>query len=226
MTRCAMILAAGRGARLQPLTDLLPKPLVEVAGQPLIVHQLERLRAVGVRRVVINLHHLGESIAARLGHGAHWNLDIRYVHEPVLLETAGGIIGALPLLGEDPFLVVNGDVYTDFDLHALAPLGEAQAHLLMVPRPLWQERGDFDLVESGRGSSRLGAGGPGSLTYAGIGRYHPSLFAGLAPGHRPLRPLLEAAIAAGTLTGQVHEGLWEDVGTLDRLTELRQRVGA
>ncbi len=225
----AMILAAGRGVRLLPLTAAVPKPLIEVAGQTLIEHHLQRLAALGVTRVVINLHHLGAAIRRRLGHGEGFDLEIVYSDEPELLETAGGIIKALPLLGKEPFLLVNGDIYCDFDPAALAPLAEGiHAHLLMVPRPSWQERGDFDLGVPVPGSlgdvCRLRGDGKGTLTYAGMARYHPQLFAGLAAGFRPMRPVLEAAIAAGRVSAQVHDGLWEDIGTLERLAMLRRRL--
>lgn len=224
----AMILAAGRGLRLLPLTAAVPKPLIEVAGRTLIEHHLQRLAALGTTRVVINLHHLGTAIRRRLGHGEGFGLEIVYSEEPELLETAGGIIQALPLLGAEPFLLVNGDIYCDFDPAALAPLAEGiQAHLLMVPRPSWQEQGDFDLGAPVAGSAvcRLRGDGEGTLTYAGMARYHPHLFAGLAGGFRPMRPVLEAAIAAGRVSGEVHAGLWEDIGTLERLAALRRRLG-
>lgn len=224
-TRSAMILAAGRGTRLRPLTAALPKPLIEVAGKTLIAHQLERLAAVGIERVVINLHHLGSMLRRHLGHGGAFGLDIRYSEEPELLETAGGIVQALPLLDDGPFLLVNGDVFSDFHLQGLGGLGEGiLAHLVMVPKPVWQERGDFDLGAALSCGHRLRLDGPGSLTYAGLARYHPALFRGLEPGFRPLRPVLEAAIAAGQVSAEVHRGLWEDIGTLERLTALRARL--
>ncbi len=222
-----MILAAGRGTRLLPLTAAVPKPLIEVAGRTLIEHQLAQLAAVGVERVVINLHHLGAALRRRLGQGERFGVEIIYSEEPELLETAGGIRAALPWLGTEPFLLVNGDVFSDFDLTGLSKLADGiLAHLLMVPRPPWQERGDFDLGAAIDGCHLLRNDGPGSLTYAGMARYHPALFEGLAPGFRPLRPVLEAAMAAGQVSAEVHTGLWEDIGTLERLADLRSRLAS
>lgn len=223
----AMILAAGRGTRLRPLTLTTPKPLLSVAGHTLIEHHLRRLAALGVQRVVINLHHLGEQIRAQLGDGRRWQLEIVYSEEPELLETAGGIRQALPLLGDTPFLVVNGDVFSDFDLQRLpADPQPADAHLVMIPRPPWQARGDFDLAPAREsGPQPIQLKDDGACTYAGIGVFHPRLFAHLEPGFRPLRPILAAASDAGRLTGQLHRGLWEDVGTLERLQTLREQLG-
>lgn len=224
-TRSAMILAAGRGTRLLPLTAAVPKPLIEVAGKTLIAHQLERLANVGIERVVVNLHHLGGMLRRHLGNGRAFGLQIDYSEEPELLETAGGIVQALPMLDDGPFLLVNGDVFSDFDLSALGPLGDGiLAHLVMVPRPDWQERGDFDLGEAIASGHRLRLDGQGTLTYAGLARYHSALFRSLEPGFRPLRPVLEASITAGNISAQVHRGLWEDIGTLDRLASLRARL--
>lgn len=220
-----MILAAGRGTRLLPLTAAVPKPLIEVAGKTLIAHQLERLAGVGIERVVVNLHHLGSMLRRQLGSGAAFGLDIHYSEEPELLETAGGIVAALPLLGDGPFLLVNGDVFSDFDLAELGGLADGiLAHLVMVPKPAWQERGDFDLGEGLGSGHLLRMNGPGTLTYAGLARYHTALFRDLEPGFRPLRPVLEAGIKAGQVSGVVHRGLWEDIGTLARLTDLRARL--
>ena len=224
-TRSAMILAAGLGTRLLPLTAAVPKPLLEVAGKTLIAHQLERLAGIGIERVVINLHHLSAMLRRHLGNGQTFGLEIHYSEEPELLETAGGIYQALPLLGDEPFLLVNGDVFSDFDLANLEGLDKGiLAHLLMVPKPDWQERGDFDLQEADTGAHRLRLDGPGTLTYAGVARYHPILFSNLEPGFRRLRPVLEATIAAGQVSAQVHHGLWEDIGTLERLAALRARL--
>jgi len=221
-TRSAMILAAGRGTRLLPLTAAVPKPLIEVNGKTLIAHQLERLADAGIERVVVNLHHLGNMLRRHLGDGSAFGLEIHYSEEPALLETAGGIVQALPLLGDAPFLLVNGDVFSDFDLSRLGSMDEGiLAHLVMVPRPAWQERGDFDLDAATTSGHRLRLDGPGTLTYAGLARYHPALFRHLEPGFRPLRPVLEAAIAAGQVSAEVHPGLWEDIGTLERLAALR-----
>ncbi|MEE4361938.1 MAG: nucleotidyltransferase family protein [Pseudomonadales bacterium] len=218
----AMILAAGRGSRLRPLTDRTPKPLLEVRGRTLIEHHLVRLAAAGIHRVVVNLHHLGEAIRARVGDGQRYGLEVRYAPEPVLLETAGGIIAALPLLAEDPFLVVNGDVLCDLDFTGLTEgPGDALAHLVMVPNPAWREGGDFDLADGDAERARLVARPNAGLTYAGIGSYRAALFAGWAPGPRPLRPVLDAAIAEGRITGEIHRGRWDDIGTVARLAAAR-----
>ena len=225
-----MIMGAGRGNRLRPLTDRIPKPLVRVAGRPLVDHHLERLVAAGVRRVVVNLHHLGEQLRAHLLAVAPPSLDLRFSEERELLETAGGIHAALPLLGDAPFMVVNGDVFCDFDLVRLRDgPGDALAHMVMVPAPAWVTRGDFDLAHEPVATDArapLALGDAARLTYAGIGVYHPDLFADMTPGPLPLRPLMDAAIAAGRMTGEVHRGIWEDIGTLERLEQARARYGA
>lgn len=218
--RRAMLLAAGRGERLRPITDTLPKPLVEVAGKPLIVYHLEALARAGVRDVVINLSWLGEMIRAALGDGGSHGVRITYSEEgPVPLETGGGIHRALPLLGPDPFLVVNSDVWTDMDFSRALTLEEgADARLLLAPNPPQHPRGDFGLegdfvVE--RESERL--------TYTGIGVYRPEFFAGCAPGKFPLLPLLKRAIAARRLRGAPYRGEWLDIGSPDRLAWLDAR---
>lgn len=225
LPRRAMILAAGRGTRLLPLTAAVPKPLLEVQGRSLISHHLQRLAQAGVEEVVVNLHHLGHMLRRHLGRGEAFGLRIHYSEEPTLLETAGGIVQALPRLGEEPFLLVNGDVFTDFDLERLPMLSPGVlGHLVMVPKPAWQPEGDFDLAAGDGEPGRLRLATAGSLTYAGIACYHPQLFASLPPGFRPLRPVLDAAIAAGHITAEVHHGLWEDIGTLERLAALRARL--
>ena len=219
----AMILAAGRGERMRPLTDRTPKPLLPVAGKPLIVWHLERLVRAGIRDIVINHAHLGEQIEALLGDGGAWGASIRYSAEPVgALETAGGIALALPLLGPEPFLVVNGDIYCEFDFSALPPLAAADlAHLVLVANPEHHAHGDFALD-----GNRVATGGA-LLTFAGIGLYRPLLFAAIASGARAaLAPLLRQAIADHRVSGQRHDGRWVDVGTPQRLelldTELRR----
>jgi N-acetyl-alpha-D-muramate 1-phosphate uridylyltransferase len=213
----AMVLAAGRGERMRPLTDQVPKPLLPVRGKPLIVHHLERLASCGVRDVVINVSWLGDRIRAALGDGAGFGVSIRYSEEgSQALETGGGIFRALPWLGSEPFLVVNGDVFTDFDFTALSIAPEAWAHLLLVPNPVQHPQGDFAL-EDGRvvetGSTRW--------TYSGIGLFRPRLFDGCQPGRFPLLPLLRRAIAAACLSGQIYHGGWSDVGTVERLAALQ-----
>lgn len=214
----AMILAAGRGERMRPLTDHTPKPLLVAGGKPLIAWHLERLAAAGFRDIVINHAHLGQQIESALGNGSPWGLRIRYSAEPPgALETAGGIATALPLLGDAPFLVVNGDVYCDWDFNQARRLASANAHLVMVANPAHHAGGDFSLD----GQRVIYAHGEQTLTYAGIGVFSPSFFAGVQAGTvMKLRPLLDAAIAAKTLTGERHAGRWVDVGTPQRLAEL------
>jgi len=225
VTTTAMILAAGRGERLRPLTDHTPKPLIEVGGKALIEHHLERLAAAGIERVVINLAHLGEQIRRHLGDGSRWGLRIDYSIEgeraEQALETAGGIREALDRLGER-FLLINGDVLTDVDYADLLRRGlpaDALAHLLLVDNPPHNPGGDFALVQG-----RLETRGDDRLTYAGIGLFRRELFADLPPGRRALGPLLREAIDAGRVTGTHHHGDWLDVGTKERLAEARRRM--
>jgi len=216
----AMILAAGRGERMRPLTDHTPKPLLVAGGKPLIVWHLERLAAAGFRDAVINHAHLGGQIEAALGDGSRWGVHIRYSPEPPgALETAGGIATALPLLGDAPFLVVNGDVYCDVDFGRFFRLTVANgsAHLVMVDNPAHHTGGDFSLD----GDRIVYAHGGQTVTYAGIGVYTPGFFKNVPVGQpMKLRPLLDAAIAAGTLSGERYAGRWADVGTPQRLAEL------
>jgi MurNAc alpha-1-phosphate uridylyltransferase len=220
----AMILAAGRGERMRPLTDRTPKPLLPVGGKPLIVWHLERLATAGLREVVINHAHLGGQIEAALGDGARWGLSIRYSPEPEgALETAGGIANALPLLGGDEaFLVINGDIYCDWDVARAATALTANdlAHLVLVPNPSHHPRGDFSLKGTEVGAD-IAAPGVQVCTFSGIGVYRPQLFAGIRRGERAqLAPLLRAAMAAGRVSGELHAGRWTDVGTPQRLAEL------
>lgn len=220
----AMILAAGRGERMRPLTDHTPKPLLEAGGRPLIVWHLERLARAGLREIVINHAHLGAQIEAALGDGARWGLAITYSPEPEgALETAGGIANALPLLGHDaPFLVINGDTWCDWDLaQALQlPAQNHLAHLVLVPNPSHHPRGDFVLNGREVGADLL-IGGAQARTFSGIGIYRPQLFAGIERGQpAKLAPLLRAAMAAGQVSGELHGGRWVDVGTPQRLAEL------
>ena len=218
----AFILAAGRGERMRPLTDSTPKPLLMAGGKPLIVWHLERLAAAGFREVIINHAHLGERIEAALGDGSQWGLSIRYSPEPPgALETAGGIANALPLLGDQPFLVVNGDVYCDIDFGHFSGSTAAEAHLVMVANPAHHAGGDFSLD----GQRVIYANGKQTLTYAGIGVFSLSFFTGVKRGEAmKLRPLLDAAIAASTLTGERFAGRWVDVGTPERLAELDKEL--
>jgi MurNAc alpha-1-phosphate uridylyltransferase len=213
-----MILAAGRGERMRPLTDRCPKPLLPAGGKPLIVWHIERLRAAGVTELVINHAHLGAQLEAALGDGRDFGVSIAWSREGEALETAGGIRLALPLLGEAPFLVVNGDIHTDLDFAPLAGtrLGADLARLVLVPNPPHHPAGDFHLA-----GGRVRAEGAPSHTFAGIGVYHPRLFAHLPPGQpAKLAPLLREAMAAGRVSGEIHPGLWLDIGTPARLAEL------
>jgi N-acetyl-alpha-D-muramate 1-phosphate uridylyltransferase len=213
----AMILAAGRGERLRPLTDAVPKPLLAVGGEPLIVRIVRALARAGTVDLVVNVSHLGDQIERALGTGAAYGVSIRYSREVSALETAGGIAQALPLLGEEPFIVVNADVCTDFEFARLAGRVSARtaAHLVLVDNPPHHVRGDFVLE---RGTVR--DEGEPRLTFAGIGIYDPALFAPVARGSRhPLAPLLRAAMAGGAVTGEHHRGYWSDVGTPRRLAE-------
>jgi N-acetyl-alpha-D-muramate 1-phosphate uridylyltransferase len=213
----AMVLAAGRGERMRPLTDQVPKPLLTVGGKPLIVYHLEKLTRLGVKQVVINLAWLGGQIRATLGDGARWGLQIHYSDEgEQALETGGGIFQALPLLGAQPFLVVNADVFTEFDFGTLQIARESLAQLVLVANPMHHPRGDFALV-NGRVQEQGGA----RWTYSGIGLYRPELFSGCSPGKFPLLPLLRRAIAGGGLHGQVFDGAWSDVGSVERLAALQ-----
>ncbi len=213
-----MVLAAGRGERMRPLTDREPKPLLRVAGKRLIEYHLERLAAGGFKQVVINTGWLGDMLEPVLGDGARLGLSITYSHErPEALETGGGIFHALPLLGAAPFLVVNGDVWTDIDFGALRrdPPADSLAHLVFVPNPPQHARGDF-VLENGRVFDREGA----RHTYSGVGIYRPEFFAGCQAGKFPLAPLLRSAITRGALTGELHPGRWFDIGTPERLAAL------
>jgi MurNAc alpha-1-phosphate uridylyltransferase len=214
-----MILAAGRGERMRPLTDSTPKPLLPLAGRPLIEYHLWALAAAGVREVVINHAHLGHRLEDALGDGSRWGLAIAWSPEGEALETGGGIFRALPLLGEAPFIVVNGDVWTDFDFSGLPAEPAGLAHLVLVDNPAHHPAGDFVLD---RGRVREG-GGP-RLTFSGIGVYRPALFAGCAPGRFPLGPLLRAAMPRDEVGGEHYRGRWVDVGTPERLAALEAEL--
>lgn len=212
----AMILAAGRGERMRPLSDRMPKPLLEAGGHRLIEYHLAALAAAGVREVVVNLSWLGDSIREVLGDGSRHGLSIAYSAEgPAPLGTGGGLHRALPLLGADPFLVVNGDVWINLPFEALRRPPGALAHLVMVDNPEHHPRGDFGLEGGGRLVTV-----PTTLTYAGVAVLDPRLFDDCQPGSFPLRPLLDRALGAGRLTGQRHAGAWSDVGTPERLAAL------
>lgn len=211
-----MILAAGRGERMGALTATQPKPLLTVGERSLIEHHVVRLAASGIAELVINLSYRGAVIREHLGDGSRYGVSIAYSEEgEPPLETAGGIVHALPLLGAEPFLLVNSDVYTDFDFRILTDRPRVPA-LVLVPNPPHHARGDFGLDAAGRVSAT-----PPLSTYAGIAVFDPRGFAGLEPGRRPLKPWLDAAIARRELKGLRFSGLWLDVGTPERLAEAR-----
>ncbi len=213
-----MILAAGRGERMRPLTDRVPKPLLEVRGRPLIEHHLIAMSGAGIVQIVVNLSWLGASIREAIGSGCRFGVNVRYSDEgPVALETAGGIVAALPWLGPGPFVVANADVYCDVDYAALPePAPDDLGTVLLVPNPAHNVAGDFSLD-----GDRIGNDDLRPYTFAGIGVYRSALFDGLSPGRRPLAPLLRAAADAGRLRGVVHAGAWSDVGTPERLAGLQ-----
>lgn len=216
----AMILAAGRGERMRPLTDTTPKPLLEVGGKALIAWIIEALVASGFRELVINVSHLGAQIENALGRGNRWNASIQYSREAEPLETAGGIATALPLLGSEPFIVVNSDIYTGFDFarlrNVLPAHGSTRAHLVLVDNPAHHPDGDFAL--EGHAVSNAG---PARQTFSGIGAYQPALFHGITPHTKAqLAALLRPQIDAGCVTGEHYSGSWSDVGTTERLAQI------
>lgn len=206
-----MILAAGRGRRLAPLTDTVPKPMLPVAGKPLIQWQIEALARAGAKEIIINLHHLGAQIADHLGDGATFGLAISYSWEDQLLETGGGIVNALPFFDDEPFWLLNGDIWTDFDFATLSRQLDPPnlAHIVLTPTPAYRDAGDFEFSDG-----QVTARGQ-SYVYCGIALLAPELFHGLTPGHFSLRDVYFDLIAAGALSGQVHPGQWQDIGTLD-----------
>ena len=228
-----MILAAGRGERMRPLTDHMPKPLLKVNGKPLIVHHIERLQASGITDIVINHAWLGSQIEDYLGDGSQYGVSIVYSPEGEQgLETAGGIVNALPLLGDYAFLVINGDVWCDWNpLEAMGHVnaidnGAAQAWLLLVDNPEHNPEGDFILKSNAKVQPKSTLSQASStLTFAGIGVYHPSLFNGLKAGDKaPLAPLLKVAMMTQQVAGQHYKGKWVDVGTPERLESLNNKL--
>ncbi len=216
----AMILAAGLGSRMRPLTDVTPKPLLKVGGIPLIVWHIERLGHDGFKDIVINIAHLGYQIPEALGDGSNWGVNITYSDEQEEggLESAGGIVKALPLLGEEPFLVVNGDIFTDYDFHDNRKLAEGVlAHLILIPNPEHNPEGDFALDGQKVIDNR-------QYTFSGIGYYSPKLFADVPYGKSALAPLLRAAMKEGKVTGELYEGEWLDIGTPQRLEQLNAKL--
>ena len=220
----AMILAAGRGERLRPLTDATPKALVEAGGKPLIAWHLERLAASGWREAVVNVSHLAEQIVERIGDGASFGLRVAYSREAQPLETAGGIANALGLLGAEPFLLVNADIYCEFPFSRLRgfALGERLAHLVLVENPAHRAAGDFSLRDG-----VIGNGGAPRYTYAGVAVVSPAMVAGVRRGDKAaLGPLLHQAADARRLSGELYQGLWQDVGTAERLAQLRSTLAS
>jgi len=216
----AMILAAGRGERMRPLTDTTPKPLLRIGGQMLIEHHVHALARAGIKELVVNHAHLGEQIVRALGSGSAYGVSIQYSAEHgAALDTGGGIFNALPLLGAAPFLVVNADIWTDFDFAGLPQDIDGLAHLVMVDNPPQHPGGDFSLSEG-----RLAQRGPAMLTFSGIGLYRPELFAGCTPGAFPLAPLLRTAMDDGQVSGEHYSGSWFDIGTPERLAAVNEVV--
>lgn len=216
----AMILAAGRGERMRPLTDHTPKPLLPVAGKPLIVHTINQLVDAGFTELVINHAHLGQQIEDSIGNGSQFGANIRYSPEDEALETAGGIIQALPLLGNEPFLVINGDIATDFPFAELKHIKVQLAHIVLISNPAHNPNGDFGLTTSGLVTNDQLV----RFTFSGIGVYHPDLFKGVPPGKSKLAPLLRLGINKQQVSGQLYTGFWMDIGTPERLQELDLRL--
>ncbi len=230
-----MLLAAGRGERMRPLTDTIPKPLLEAGGKSLIVWHIENLVRAGFTEIIINHAHLGDLIETALGDGSRFGVRIRYSDEGMALETAGGVAFALHLLGKMPFAVINSDIWCDYDFSRLSERAAALgangdiAHLVLVNNPTHHSNGDFYL-RNGRilpsGDQHLKAD-DSKLTFSGIGVYHPSLFSPISRGAKaPLAPLLHAQIALGKISGELHQGSWVDVGTPQRLAELDMRISS
>ncbi len=216
----AMILAAGRGERLRPLTDTLPKPLIKVAGKSLIEYHLENLAKADFKEIVINTAWLAEKIHQQLGDGSRYGVNIQYSDEDDALETAGGIINALPLLGDDAFVVVNGDIWCDFDFSTLPKLStDIQAYLILVKNPKHNEKGDFALQ-----NLLIKNAGKDMYTFSGIGLYKPAFFTGQESGTSPLAPLIRKKCERDLVSGQYYDGLWTDVGTIERLQELEKQL--
>lgn len=221
----AMILAAGMGNRMRPLTLHTPKPLLEVGGKPLIVWHIEKLQKMGVQEIVINTAWLGEKLADALGDGSQFGVKILWSHEGEGLETAGGIINALPLLGNEPFILVNGDVWTTMDFAPLlnVQLQDDLAHLVLVENPVQHPQGDFTLAANKAYTFQQARSGE-NLTYSGVAVMHPQMFNGLESGKRPLAPLLKQAMQQEKISAQKLQGVWVDVGTPERLNALDQQI--
>ena len=216
----AMILAAGRGERLRPLTDETPKPLIKVAGKSLIEYHITNLANAGFKEIIINTAWLAKKIHQQLGDGSNYGISISYSDEGEALETAGGIINALPLLGDEPFLVVNGDIWSDFNFSTLPKIeNSAQAHLVLVNNPAHNVKGDFALE-----NDVIRNTGSDMYTYSGIGVYNANFFAGQPTGSSPLAPIIRKKCNDFLVSGQIYNGLWTDVGTIERLHKLENRL--
>lgn len=216
----AMILAAGRGERLRPLTDSLPKPLLQAGGKPLIEYHIEALARAGFQDIVINQGHLGHLLPEHLGSGERWGVRIHWsVEPPEALETGGGILQALPSLGSGPFLVVNGDIFTDYPLARLRNIKCDRAHLVLVPNPAHNPNGDFSLQ-----GARIRSEGPDKHTFSGLAVYHPRLLEGCQAGRWSIVPTLRKAMEDSLVTGELYRGQWQDIGNLERLQALRDRL--
>ncbi len=213
----AMVLAAGRGERLRPLTDEVPKSLVEVRGKSLLERHLASIHAAGVRTVVINLGWLGDKIVERVGSGRRYGLNVLYSQEGEnILETGGGIHNALPMLGDEPFLVINADIFTDMPVPVITLADQHIGHLVMVPSPEYRDGGDFD-IEDGL----IRNGETQRLTFSGVAMYRPSFFDACEPGRFPLAPMLREAADNGQLSGSLYDGVWADIGTPERLKAIQ-----
>jgi MurNAc alpha-1-phosphate uridylyltransferase len=217
----AMILAAGRGERMRPLTDTLPKPLLEVRGKPLIFWHIEKLVDAGFKEIVINIAHLGYKIPELVGDGVKWGINIYYSDEQEsgALESAGGIKKALPLLGDAPFLVVNGDVFSDYNFDTNYNLGSKLAHLILVPNPPHNLKGDFGL-----NATDILNSDEKMYTFSGIGYYNPIIFEKVSLSKTPLAPILRDIITQGMVSGELFEGIWHDIGTPQRLKEINDAI--
>ncbi len=222
MTAKVMILAAGRGERMRPLSDTVPKPLLVVGGKPLIVHLIESLARAGLHEITVNHSHLGEQIVDYLGDGRRFGARICYSHEEGGgLETGGGIFKALPLVDSDPFVVINGDIWTDYPFQKLPQRLDGLAHLVLVDNPPQHPEGDFYLH-----AGKIAAVGQARLTFSGIGVYARALFAECCPGKFQLAPLLRAAAVRGLVSAEHYTGFWNDVGTPERLQALDRELGS
>jgi MurNAc alpha-1-phosphate uridylyltransferase len=219
--RHALILAAGLGERMRPLTDHTPKPLLLAGGKPLIIWHLEKLAAADVRYVVINTSHLADQLPEALGDGSRWGMRIRYAYEgPQPLETGGGMLNALPLLGPEPFIVVSADIYSDYDYASLPAEPPGLAHLVMVPNPTWHTHGDFALRDG-----TLAEQGDGErLTFGNIGVYRPELVRDESPGRFKLLPMYQQAMREGKLSGERYDGFWRNIGNPQQLAELNEEL--